>query len=258
MRGCWPRRPSAWSGWNWSIASGSRRRAAPLGALEAFARRRLNGEPVVRILGEKEFWSLKFRLNAATLSPRPETELLVERGLEALEPITRPAMLDLGTGTGCIPIALLTERSDLRAVAVDLSGEALGMAEENARRHGVADRFAARQGSWFEPLAPGERFDLITSNPPYIETATIETLMREVKEHDPALALDGGTDGLDAYRAIARKAPLYLKPGGAMLLEIGSGQARAVRDIVATAGFGNIALERDLAGLDRVIVAYRD
>lgn len=228
---------------------------AQLKVLEAFAERRLKGEPVERILGEKDFWSLSFKLNAATLVPRPETEMLVERGLEEIGGLNAPRILDLGTGTGCIPIALLSEFSDMSAVAVDLSAEALEMARFNAERHGVAKRFETRRGSWFDPLEPGERFDLITSNPPYIETGTIATLMREVKDHDPRLALDGGPDGLAAYREIAVEAPLFLKPEGVLLLEIGSGQAHSVHDILVGAGFFDITTERDLAGHDRMIVA---
>lgn len=223
--------------------------------LEAFATRRLKGEPVVRILGEKEFWGLSFKLNAATLVPRPETELLVERGLEVIGALDGARILDLGTGTGCIPIALLTEYSDVSAVAVDLSAEALEMARFNANRHGVGDRFRTLKGSWFDPLEPGERFDLITSNPPYIETSVIAGLMPEVREHDPRLALDGGPDGLAAYRAIAAEAGLFLAGDGVLLLEIGSGQGSTVSDILVGAGFAEVEVLPDLAGLDRMVVA---
>ncbi len=229
--------------------------AEQLHVLEGYATRRIKGEPVVRILGEKEFWGLSFKLNAATLVPRPETELIVERGLEIIGPLDGARVLDLGTGTGCIPISLLTEYSDVTAVAVDLSAEALEMARFNANRHGVGDRFETLKGSWFDPLEPGARFDLITSNPPYIETAVIATLMPEVREHDPRLALDGGPDGLEAYRAIASEAGLFLKPEGVLVLEIGSAQASAVSDILVGAGFAEVEVARDLAGLDRVILA---
>ncbi len=229
--------------------------AKQLKALEAFAARRLKGEPVVRILGEKEFWGLSFKLNAATLVPRPETELLVERGLEVIGALDGARILDLGTGTGCIPIALLTEYSDVTAVAVDLSAEALEMARFNANRHEVGKRLRTLKGSWFDPLEPGERFDLITSNPPYIETSVIAGLMPEVREHDPRLALDGGPDGLAAYRAIAAEAGLFLKADGVLLLEIGSGQGSAVSDILVGAGFAEVEVVPDLAGLDRMVVA---
>ncbi len=227
-----------------------------LKALEKLAQRRLKGEPVARIIGEKEFWGLSFKLNDATLVPRPETEMLVQRGLEVVGPLDHPKILDLGTGTGCIPIAMLTEFSDLSAVAVDLSREALDMARFNAGRHGVIERFETRQGSWFDPIEPGERFDLIVSNPPYIESGTIETLMVEVRDHDPRLALDGGPDGLRPYRAIARDAAQHLRPEGVVLLEIGTGQGADVTDIFAEAGFHSIAVEHDLGGHERMIVAH--
>lgn len=225
-------------------------------ALEKLAQRRLKGEPVSRIVGEKEFWGLSFKLNDATLVPRPETEMLVQRGLEIVGPLDHPKILDLGTGTGCIPISLLTEFSDLSAVAVDLSKEALDMARFNASRHEVIDRFETRQGSWLDPIEPGERFDLIVSNPPYIESAAIETLMVEVRDHDPRLALDGGPDGLRPYRAIAREAAAHLTPEGVVLLEIGTGQGGDVTDIFAEAGFNAIEVEYDLAGHERMVVAH--
>lgn len=229
---------------------------AQLKALEALAKRRLKGEPVSRIIGEKEFWGLSFKLNDATLVPRPETEMLVQRGLEIVGPLDHPKILDLGTGTGCIPIALLTEFSDMSALAVDLSKEALDMARFNAQRHEVIDRFVTRQGSWFDPIEAGERFDLIVSNPPYIESAAIETLMVEVRDHDPRLALDGGPDGLRPYRAIARDAAAHLTPEGMVLLEIGTGQGSDVTDIFAEAGFNRIEVEYDLAGHERMVVAH--
>lgn len=227
-----------------------------LQALQALAARRLRGEPVFRILGEKGFWGLSFMLNEATLVPRPETEMLVRRGLELLEARRSRRFLDLGTGTGCIAIALLTELPAATAVAVDLAGAAVAAAQQNAERHGVAERLDLRQGSWFEPLDPDERFDLIVSNPPYIGQGELATLAPEVREHDPALALDGGPDGLDAYRALVMAAPAFLKPGGSLLLEIGYQQGPAVRSLVQAAGFARVTLEKDLAGLDRMVVGY--
>lgn len=240
-----------------TLVNREREAATPeqLAALDTLADRRLAGEPVSRIIGEKEFWGLSFRLNDATLVPRPETEMLVQRGIEEVGGLEQPRILDLGTGTGCIAIALLTEVPEMAAVAVDLAEEALAMARFNARRHGVADRFEGRQGSWFDPIEPAERFDLIISNPPYIESAAIGTLMVEVREHDPRLALDGGPDGVRPYRAIAREAASFLKPGGALLLEIGTGQGAAVTDILAEAGFKQIEVEYDLGGHERMIVA---
>ncbi len=229
--------------------------------LRHLAERRLKGAPVARLLGEQEFWGLAFALSAATLVPRPETEMVVEHGLAFLrsEAATRPAprLLDLGTGTGCIPIALLVELPQLSGVAVDLSADALATAAANAERHGVAARLSLREGSWFAPLAETERFDLVTSNPPYIETAALAGLMPEVREHDPQLALDGGEDGLAAYRVIAAGAKERLLPGGRLLLEIGTGQGRAVAALLAAAGFAGIVVHPDLAGHERLVVADR-
>jgi release factor glutamine methyltransferase len=234
------------------------RDSAPADAIQRlgdFAGRRLAGEPVARILGEREFWGLRFSLNRATLEPRPETELLVARGIELLAAAAQPSILDLGTGTACIPIALLHELPAARATAVDLSAEALVAAAGNARRHAVADRLTLLQGSWFAPLPPAARFDLIVSNPPYIESAEIPGLAPEVREHDPRLALDGGADGLDAYRAIAAGAGAHLVPGGTLLLEIGSTQAEAASAILDTRGLTVTGIVPDLAGHPRMIVA---
>jgi release factor glutamine methyltransferase len=228
-----------------------------LARFEGFAARRLAGEPVTRILGEREFYGRVFRLGAATLVPRPETEALVDIGIEVLAGLVAPRLLDLGTGTGCIAISLAAELPAATAVAVDLSAEALVVAEANAFRHGVGERIEFRRGSWFESLNPGERFDLIVSNPPYIESAEIGRLDIEVREHDPILALDGGPDGLGAYRSIAQSAARFLVPGGVLLFEIGWRQAEPVSDLVAAHGFGDIAVRRDLAGHDRVVMARR-
>ncbi|KKB83852.1 hypothetical protein VW29_13050 [Devosia limi DSM 17137] len=222
--------------------------------LAEMVQRRMGGESVGRIIGEREFYGLPFRLNAATLEPRPDTELLVDLALKAIGPGQR--MLDLGTGTGCIPIAILANEPDVSALAVDLSGEALVAARENAVRNGVAERLQLLEGSWFEPLVEGERFDLIVSNPPYIESAVIETLAPEVRVHDPRLALDGGPDGLAPYRSIAAEAGRWLKPGGQLMVEIGHDQGASVSKVLAAAGLAGITVHCDLAGLDRVVCAH--
>jgi release factor glutamine methyltransferase len=224
---------------------------------ESFATRRLAGEPVMRILGEREFYGRPFHLGAATLVPRPETEALVDIGIELLANQKAPRLLDLGTGTGCIAISLLAELPHANAVAIDLSADAVDVARANAVLHGVADRLALRRGSWFEPLEPSERFDLIVSNPPYIESAEIGRLDIEVRVHDPLLALDGGPDGLAAYRSIAQSAARFLVPAGALLFEIGWQQAEPVSDLLAAHGFGDIVVRRDLAGHERVVMARR-
>lgn len=220
--------------------------------------RRMTGESVARIIGSREFYGLAFTLNEATLEPRPETELLVDLALGALPAGGR--LLDLGTGTGCIPIAILANQPDATAVAVDLSDRALAAARGNAERHGVSGRLELRQGSWFEALSPlgrGEgRFDLIVSNPPYITSAVVETLAPEVKDFDPRLALDGGPDGLAPYRIIAAQAGDWLRPHGWLMVEIGYDQGADVSALFLEAGFEDIALYRDLNGLDRVVSAH--
>ncbi|GLQ54083.1 hypothetical protein GCM10010862_13420 [Devosia nitrariae] len=327
-------------------------------ALDALIARRLAREPVARILGEKEFYGLSFVLNEATLVPRPETELIVDKALAVLKGRVGATILDLGTGTGCLPIAVLANAPGVAAVATDLSERALAAARENAQRHGVAERIAFAQGSWFEALSPpssvsasgrstfsheGRReggqslarceegsshllpswekvpegrmrgaateqdtsadresppsrpppsrgrwdaggsgemlpnvpgntsplmgeagrgcategpFVLIVSNPPYIESDAIAGLSSEVREYDPRLALDGGPDGLDPYRTIAKQAPRYLKPGGWLMVEIGSGQGAAVAGLLDAAGFSGVSVDKDLAGLDRVVSGH--
>jgi release factor glutamine methyltransferase len=232
--------------------------AAPeaLNKLQAMGARRLRGEPVVRILGEKDFYGRPFTLGDATLVPRPETEMLVVRGLELLEGRQHKTILDLGTGTGCIAISILAESPSARGVAVDLSPEALVTAQHNADRHGVEQRLSLRKGSWFAPLTDGEAFDLIVSNPPYISSAEIEGLAIEVRDHDPRLALDGGADGLEPYRLIMADAARWLKPDGAILVEIGSTQAIPVTALFIQAGFRDVRVHQDLAGLDRVVEGH--
>lgn len=220
------------------------------------AARRLRGEPVVRVLGEKEFYGRPFTLGGATLVPRPETEMLVVRSLELLERRHHKTILDLGTGTGCIAISILAESPSAQGVAVDLAAEALVTAQHNADRHGVDKRLSLRQGSWFVPLRAGEAFDIIVSNPPYIASTEIDGLAVEVRDHDPRLALDGGPDGLDPYRLIMGEAANWLKPGGAVLVEIGSTQAIPVTALFIKAGFRDVRVHQDLAGLDRVVEGH--
>lgn len=224
--------------------------------LEAFGDRRIAGEPVARIVGAKAFYGRMFALNADTLVPRPDTELLVTLGLKALGKRMRPTILDLGTGSGCIAISLLAENREAQALGIDMSVHALEAARANAVVHGVADRLSLSAGSWFDPLGPGERFDLIVSNPPYIETAVIPTLMPDVRDFDPVLALDGGPDGLAAYRILLAGAGERLNRGGTMILEIGSTQGAAVTEMAREHGFLTIGREKDLAGLDRALVVH--
>lgn len=224
-------------------------------AVAALLRRRMSGESVARIIGHKAFYGLDFGLSAATLEPRPDTELLVDLALGGL-----PAggnLLDLGTGTGCIPIAILHNRPDVSGLATDLNPLALEMARENARRHDVIGRLRFAAGDWFAALdGISQRFDLITANPPYIASAVVDGLEPEVRDFDPRLALDGGPDGLAPYRIITRTAGGWLKPGGWLLVEIGYDQGQAVADLFEAAGFADIALHKDLNGLDRVVCGH--
>lgn len=232
---------------------------APFGAaasdrLDAYAARRLAGEPVWRILGEREFWGLPFRLSPATLEPRPDSETLVEAALAALkhrrdEPL---AILDLGTGTGCLLIALLSEFRAAQGVGVDLSEDACTTARGNAALNGVADRIVIRQGEWTRGLS--RRFDLVVSNPPYIPTGEIATLSPAVRDHDPLLALDGGDDGLACYRALAAALPDALAPGGLAVLEIGAGQGPDVVTLMQAAGLRSSGSRRDLGGHERALL----
>lgn len=223
--------------------------------LEELASRRLQGEPVARIFGRKEFYGLSFGLNEDTLVPRPDTELLVDLGLGFLKGRNNPLVADLGTGSGCIGLALLHEHGDTNVVGVDLSACALEQAEANARQLGLSARFTVRAGSWFSPLVPEGQFDLIVSNPPYIETATIKDLSADVRLYDPNLALDGGDDGLAPYRVIAGDAHSFLKADGAVMVEVGAGQAPDVVALFQSNGFGRASVHKDLAGIERVVVA---
>lgn len=226
-------------------------------ALDAAIARRIAGEPVYRILGWREFHGLKLELSVETLEPRPDTETLVEAVLPFLRQrvAERGAcrILDLGTGTGAISLALLDRISEAVAVATDISQGALATATRNAVALEVANRFTAIESDWFSSVAG--TFDLIVSNPPYIRSGVISGLDREVREHDPMLALDGGVDGLDAYRAIAAGSAVHLEDGGIVALEIGYDQAESVSMLLQMNGFEVDAVRRDLAGNDRVLCA---
>ena len=225
-----------------------------LAELESLVARRLAGEPMARIRGVQEFYGLDFGLNDATLVPRPETEMLVEFGITELKSRSEPTIADLGTGTGCIVLALLANLPSARGTGVDIAADALVQAEANAQALGLADRFIMRHGSWFEPLG-GDKFDLIVSNPPYIASATIEALEPGVKSFDPIAALDGGADGLDPYRVIGSQARNCLVPGGALALEIGFDQGHMVKELLSSEGFCEVAIAKDLAGHDRMVTA---
>jgi release factor glutamine methyltransferase len=225
-------------------------------ALETFTNalaRRSGREPLSQIVGMKEFWGLDFRVTCDTLTPRPDTETLVEAVLEAFPDTKAPLrILDLGLGTGCLLLSLLSEYSNGTGTGVDISPSALKVAQENADRLTLKDRVDLRLGNWFEPVR-GE-FDIIVSNPPYITPAEMAILQPEVSKYEPELALIGGEDGLACYRLIIGKAQAHLCPGGVVFLEVGAGQAAQVIEIGKKTGFKVLEVRCDLAGIERCIV----
>ena len=229
-----------------------------IAAIEAVAARRLAREPVARILGLREFWSLPLAVTPAVLVPRPETETVVEYALDLVAAAGRRdqalRVLDIGTGSGALLLALLTELPNASGVATDLSVAALAVARRNAQSLALSPRAAFVATRYADALVG--RFDLIVSNPPYIARGDIAGLEPEVRCHDPRLALDGGPDGLDCYRAIAANAGCLLAPGGLMVLELGAGQAAAVAALLAAAGLAPCGPARpDLAGIPRALAA---
>ncbi|MCE7029751.1 peptide chain release factor N(5)-glutamine methyltransferase [Jiella avicenniae] len=230
---------------------------APLAAerLEAFLARRVAGEPVHRIIGRRAFYEHEFTLSAETLEPRPETEILVEVARPFVETAIADRgeclFVDVGTGSGAIAVSLLALYGRARAVAIDVSSGALATARRNAEAAGVAGRFLPVACDHLAAL--GGAVDLVLSNPPYIPTRDIDGLSPGVRRHDPRLALDGGPDGLDAYRAIADGAARVLLPGAAVVVEIGIGQAEDVEAIFAARGIAGPGRTRDLAGIERVV-----
>ena len=227
--------------------------------LEGYVARRLAGEPVSRIRGTREFYGRDFKIDRNTLDPRPDTETLVAATLEVAGSyglLSRPLrLLDLGTGSGCILVTLLAELPEAAGTGTDINPGALEMARDNAAAHGVADRALFVASDWFQGLTG--RYDIIVSNPPYIASAEIAGLAPEVARHDPLAALDGGADGLDAYRRIAAAAPQFLAPGGALIVEIGYTQAESVADIFRAGGLivANDNVRFDLAGRPRCVCA---
>lgn len=233
--------------------------AATATALRELTARRVRREPMAYILGEREFWGLPFKVSPAVLVPRPDSETLIETALALLPDRTRPLrLLDLGVGSGCLLLTLLREYPEATGVGLETSEAALAIARENAEALGVASRARLVEGDWRQP-GWTERlegpFDLVVSNPPYIESRAIDGLMPEVARHEPRLALDGGVDGLDAYRLIAAAGARLIVPGGWLLVEGGEGQAADISGIFAAAGLSPSSPRKDLAGVERVVPA---
>src|SRR5579872_3480877 len=224
------------------------------GRVAAMLERALAHEPLSRIVGRREFWGLEFGLSPDTLDPRPETETVVEAMLARLPDRRRPyRFLDLGTGSGCLLLALLSEYPAAHGVGVDIAFGAAQAARGNAAALGLGERAAFVVGDWGAGLCG--RFDAIVANPPYIASADIAGLAPEVRAHDPRRALDGGDDGLAAYRAIAADLPGLIVPGGLFAAEIGAGQDRAVAGILTQAGLAVEGIAADLVGIPRCVVA---
>jgi release factor glutamine methyltransferase len=224
-------------------------------AYRAMIDRRAAREPVSRILGRREFWGLDFMVAPAVLDPRPDTETLVRAALDWLEGRPPARIVDLGTGSGCILLALLHEHPDATGLGIDVSEDALTVARVNARTLGLAEQAMFARGDWLSELPDGSA-DMIVSNPPYIPRAEIAGLDPEVAVYDPAGALDGGADGLDAYRRIAADLARVLAPGGAVFLEIGAGQEDAVTALLEAGGADAVQQFHDLSGRVRCLGAF--
>jgi release factor glutamine methyltransferase len=239
------------------------RGAEPVGedvarAFEAVVARRERHEPVQYILGMAAFWRDEFVVNKAVLIPRPETELLVETVANHLRERPAPSLLDVGTGSGCVALSVLRELPNARALLVDLSEAALGVATSNSRLLGLDARSEFRLSRWFSAIGPTETFDAIASNPPYVAPADEGSLPRDVIDFEPALALFADEDDdLSSYRAIVGGSARHLCPGGLLAFEVGQGQAGRVADLLSTNGFVSIATRDDLAGVPRVVLGHR-
>ena len=224
--------------------------------LASFTRRRLNHEPVARIVGIREFWGLPFRLSPETLVPRPDTETVVETAHDLLPDRQAPLrIVDFGTGSGCILVALLHELPRATGLGIDLSPGALATARTNADENGVGGRCHFALSRWADAVSGP--FDLIVSNPPYIASGMIPTLDEEVREHDPRLALDGGPDGLEPYRILLSEAGRLLAPGGLLAVEIGYDQAEELRSLAGSHGLEILRIAHDLSGNPRCVAMRR-
>lgn len=222
-------------------------------------KRRVNAEPVAYLVGMKEFYSLPFEVTRDVLIPRPDTELLVMESLELIKDFPNPKILELGVGSGCVSTAIAVNHKAVRVVGVEIYQPTLDVALRNVKRHHVEDRIELRLGDLCSPLREGEQFDVLVSNPPYIPSAEIDTLAPSVRQHEPLRALDGGADGLDIIRRIARDARPFVRPGGGILIEFTPEQATAIQALFSEpdSGWENAAIVPDLGSQPRVLRARR-
>lgn len=226
-----------------------------LTAIRALVERRRKFEPIAYILGQREFYGHRFEVTKDVLIPRPDTETLVERALKLLaKDLPEGAVLDLCTGSGAIAVSVALG-SDRKVVATDLSREALAVAERNVRAHGLSERVELLHGDLFDALEAPASFAGITVNPPYIGADEMATLQPDVRDHEPHLALNAGADALSFYRRVASDAPRFLAARGALLVEVGMGQAEGVRALFEAVGLVDLAIHRDLGGIERVVEA---
>jgi release factor glutamine methyltransferase len=225
--------------------------------LDEFLTRRARREPVSHIIGRKGFWKILLQVNKNVLTPRPETEVIVDEVLKAFPEAMPFSMLDLGVGSGTILLAVLAERPAAKGLGVDASSEALAVARDNAANLDLNNRATFLHGDWTAGLGDAG-FDLVVSNPPYIPSAVIETLEPEVRDHEPRLALDGGEDGLEAYRLLAPEILRVLKPGGMFAVEIGHDQSKAVEALFNAAGAQGVRTVKDLSTHDRVVTGVKN
>lgn len=231
--------------------------AEQMETLDAFLARRARREPVSHIIGRKGFWKILLQVNKNVLTPRPETEVIVDEVLKAFPENMPFSMLDLGVGSGTILLAVLAERPAAKGLGVDASSEALAVARDNAANLDLNNRAALMHGDWTAGLADAS-FDLVVSNPPYIPSKVIETLEPEVRDHEPRLALDGGEDGLEAYRVLAPEILRVLKPGGMFAVEIGYDQSKDVEALFKAAGAQQVRTVKDLSTHDRVVTGVKN
>ena len=225
--------------------------------LDGYLSRRERREPVHQILGRKGFWNIVLQINRDVLTPRADTEALVDACLKAFPERQAFSILDLGVGSGAIMLAILAERPAAKGLGIDISEDALAVARDNAARLGLAGRAAFLRSDWATGILESESFDLVVANPPYIPSADIAGLDPEVREHEPMAALDGGPDGLDAYRDLAPQVLRVLKPGGPFVLEVGVGQSEAVKGLMAAAGGVDLIVLPDYGGRDRVVAGRK-
>lgn len=231
--------------------------AEQVATLDEYLERRARREPVSHIIGRKGFWKILLSVTKDVLTPRPETEVIVDEVLKAFPETMAFNLLDLGVGSGSMLMAILAERPAAKGLGIDISEEALAVARENAANLDLDNRLALMRGDWTTGLGDAS-FDVVVSNPPYIPTADIETLQPEVRDHEPRLALDGGPDGLDAYRALAPEILRVLKPGGLFCVEIGFDQSAAVEALFNEAGAQNVRTVKDLSTHDRVVTGFKN